>query len=71
LTTFGGLLGILLGVLAVGAQLQFEFVNITATLPYPVSLKLINVVVVFATITILGLIASKIASGRVREKLLN
>ncbi|MAP55699.1 MAG: ABC transporter permease [Altibacter sp.] len=71
LTTFGGLLGILLGVLAVGAQLQFEFVNITATLPYPVSLKLINVLVVFATITILGLIASKIASGRVREKLLN
>lgn len=71
LTTFGGLLGILLGVIAVVAQLKFEFVNITSTLPYPVKLKFINILVVFVTITFLGLLASKIASGRVREKLLD
>jgi lipoprotein-releasing system permease protein len=71
MTTLGGLTGVLLGVLAVWAQIKFEFINITSTLPYPVKLKVINVVVVMGTITILGIIASKIASGRVREKLLN
>lgn len=70
MTILGGIVGIFLGVLAVLAQLQFEFVSITSTLPYPVKLKLINVLVVFVTITILGIIASKIASSRVREKLL-
>jgi lipoprotein-releasing system permease protein len=70
LTTLGGALGVALGVLAVMAQLKFEFVNITATLPYPVKLKFINIIVVFATITILGILASKIASSRVREKLI-
>lgn len=71
MTLFGGVLGIVLGVLTVLAQLKFEFVAITSTLPYPVKLKLINVIVVFVTISILGIIASKIASSRVREKLLN
>jgi len=70
MTLLGGILGILLGILAVLAQLKFEFVAITSTLPYPVKLKLINVVVVFVTISVLGIIASKIASSRVREKLL-
>jgi lipoprotein-releasing system permease protein len=70
MTVLGGLLGIFLGILAVLAQLKFEFVAITSTLPYPVKLKLINVVVVIVTISILGIIASKIASSRVREKLL-
>lgn len=70
MTTLGGLLGILLGVIAVACQLQFSFVKITSTLAYPVSLNLMNILVVFFTITILGLIASKIASSRVREKLL-
>mgnify|MGYP001945896957 CR=1 FL=1 len=69
MTLLGGLFGIFLGILAVLAQLKFEFVAITSTLAYPVKLKLINVVIVFATISILGIIASKIASSRVREKL--
>lgn len=71
MSLLGGLLGILLGVLAVVAQIQYGFVAITSTLAYPVKLKLINVIIVFATISILGIIASKIASSRVREKLLN
>ncbi|MEH6764271.1 MAG: FtsX-like permease family protein [Aequorivita antarctica] len=70
MTVLGGLLGIFLGVLAVLAQLKFEFVAITSTLPYPVKLKFINIVVVFVTISVLGIIASRIASSRVREKLL-
>ena len=70
MTVLGGLLGIFLGILAVMAQLKFEFVAITSTLPYPVKLKLLNIVIVFVTISVLGIIASKIASSRVREKLL-
>ncbi len=70
MSLLGGLLGIFLGVLAVLAQLKFEFVSITSTLPYPVQLKFINIVIVFSTISVLGVLASKIASSRVREKLL-
>src|SRR5690606_13584388 len=70
MTVLGGILGILLGIVAVLAQLKFEFVAITSTLPYPVKLKLVNIVVVFVTISILGIIASKIASGSIRKKLL-
>lgn len=70
MTVLGGLLGIFLGILAVLAQLKFEFVAITSSLPYPVKLELLNIIIVFVTISILGIIASKIASSRVREKLL-
>ena len=70
MTCLGGALGILIGAIAVWAQLRFEYINITASLPYPVKLEAINVVIVFVTITVLGLVASKIASSRVREKLL-
>lgn len=71
MTTLGGIVGIILGVIAVFLQLKFSFIKITSTLPYPVKLNLINIFIVFVTITILGIIASKIASSRVREKLLS
>ena len=71
MTFLGGSLGILLGVIVVWAQLRFEFINITASLPYPVKLKAINILIVFVTITTLGIVASKIASSRVREKLIH
>lgn len=70
MTSLGGILGILLGILLVVAQLKFEWIHITASLPYPVKLNAVNVFIVFGTIFVLGLIASKIASSRVREKLL-
>lgn len=70
MTLIGGLFGIFLGILAVLAQLKFELVAITSTLPYPVKLEAVNIVIVFVTISVLGIIASKIASSRVREKLL-
>ncbi len=70
MTVLGGVLGIFLGILAVLAQLKFEFVAITSTLAYPVKMEFLNIVIVFVTITVLGIIASKIAASRVREKLL-
>ena len=70
MTVLGGLLGIVIGVIAVSLQLKFGLINITSTLPYPVKLKPINIVIVFGTISILGIIASWIAASRVREKLI-
>ena len=71
MTLIGGFVGVLLGVLVIAAQLQFGLINIAQDLPYPVSLQLKNVIIVLVTITVLGVIASKIASSRVSEKLLH
>jgi lipoprotein-releasing system permease protein len=69
LTVFGGLIGILLGVLIVWIQQKYEVVMITATLPYPVVLELKNIIIVTFTIFILGFFASWIASTRVNKNL--
>ena len=71
MTTLGGLLGILLGIIIVFLQLRFNLVYITESLPYPVQFKPMNVLVVFATITLLGILASKLAASRVSEKLID
>lgn len=67
ITTLGGLLGIILGVIVVFLQLQFKLFYITPSLPYPVELKFMNCVTVFLTITILGILASYLASRRINK----
>ena len=52
-------------------QKTFGLIMITPSLPYPVSLKLTDVALVFITITFLGLIASKIAATRITKPLLS
>ena len=69
MTVLGGLLGILIGIIAVSLQLKYGLINITNTLAYPVKLKLVNGIIVFITISVLGIIASWIAASTVREKL--
>lgn len=69
LTVVGGAVGVLLGILVVWAQLQFNLVYITASLPYPVKLKLADILVVLATISALGIIASKLAASRVNTRM--
>lgn len=66
----GGIVGLLIGIVIVYLQQQFELIMITPTLAYPVRMEIINIVIVFATIVILGFIASKIASSTVSKKLL-
>lgn len=61
----GALIGIAIGFAIIVSQQQFSFVKITPTLPYPVSITLLNTIVVFATIVVLGVLASWIASSRV------
>ena len=50
--------------------MAFGWLRITPSLAYPVKFELVNIVIVLATIVILGIIASKIASSRINEKLI-
>ena len=70
LSVFGGILGLFLGVILVVLQQQFNLVMITSTLAYPVVFNFENVLIVLATIILLGILASLIASSRVSKKLL-
>ncbi len=70
MTVLGVIIGLFLGSALVLLQLQFGFVPI-GNLPYPVKFKVINLLIVFATILFLGALASKMASMRVSEKLLS
>ncbi|MEN1784000.1 MAG: FtsX-like permease family protein [Bacteroidota bacterium] len=69
-TLSGGIVGLLLGSIIVWLQLEFQFWRITPSLPYPVAFKWGNIGIVLITIIVLGLLASKIASGRISKKLL-
>lgn len=71
MTVLGGVLGIVLGIIVVLLQLQFDLVMITSTLPYPVKLEFINVLIVLVTIIVLGVVASKIAASRVKNSLIS
>ena len=69
-TSLGGIIGVLIASMLIWSQLQFGWLKITPSLSYPVEYKWINVLIVLATIVVLGVIASKIASSRVNRKLL-
>nr|WP_315223878.1 FtsX-like permease family protein [uncultured Flavobacterium sp.] len=71
LSVIGGIVGLVLGIILVLLQQQYELIMITPTLPYPVVFTLENVLIVMATIVSLGFVASLIASSRVSKKLLN
>ncbi|MDG2193706.1 MAG: ABC transporter permease [Polaribacter sp.] len=65
LTLFGLSVGLILGVLLIFLQQKFQLFMITPSIPYPVELRFLNVLVVAFTIAILGYIAAKIASSRI------
>lgn len=71
MTLIGVSIGLFLGSIIVGLQLEYGLVPITPSLAYPVKFRMINLLIVFVTILVLGGIASKIASLRVTEKLLS
>ncbi|GAA3580006.1 ABC transporter permease [Snuella lapsa] len=70
MSIIGGLIGLSLGLLVVILQKTFSLVLLTVTIPYPVLIKPENFLIVFVTISILGIIASKIASVRITKSLL-
>ncbi|PWI29779.1 ABC transporter permease [Flavobacteriaceae bacterium LYZ1037] len=69
MTIVGGLIGLFIGCLIVWLQSTFSLIMITPSLPYPVTLKIENLIIVFLTISVLGIIASKIASVRISKNL--
>jgi lipoprotein-releasing system permease protein len=71
LSFFGGIIGLILGILIVLLQQQFQLIMITPSLAYPVVFSLENVGIVMETIVTLGFMASLIASSRVSKKLLD
>jgi len=71
LSVFGGVIGLVLGIILVVLQQQYELIMITPTLAYPVVFTLENVLIVMGTIVSLGFVASLIASSRVSKKLLD
>ncbi|MBC2838170.1 ABC transporter permease [Robiginitalea sp. SC105] len=70
-TSAGGAIGVLIGVVLIGSQLAFGWLLITPSLAYPVALKWANVGIVLATIMVLGVIAARIASNRIDKKMLS
>lgn len=70
LSVFGGIIGLVLGIIIVLVQQRFQIIMITPTLAYPVVFSIQNVLIVFATIVLLGVLSSWIASSRVTKKLL-
>ena len=69
MTVLGGIIGVTLGIIIVFLQQKFSLVMLTTSLPYPVTLDFMNALIVLVTIVILGVLASKIASSRISEKL--
>ena len=70
ISIFGAIIGLIMGIAIVVFQQQTQIIMITETLPYPVVFSFQNVLIVFLTIALLGLIASLIASSRVTKKLI-
>lgn len=69
LLSIGGMIiGLTLGIILVVLQQKFGLFMITENLPYPVEFRFSNLFLVMLTITILGYIASKIASSRISKE---
>ncbi|MFK7781539.1 ABC transporter permease [Psychroserpens sp.] len=69
MTILGGIIGLTLGFIIVFLQQQFSLVMIIPSEPYPVVIQAINFIIVLVTITVLGLIAAKLASQRITKNL--
>lgn len=70
MSVFGGIIGLFLGLLVLTLQRYFNLVMITESLAYPVTIKIENFFIVLVTISVLGIIASKIASSRITKSML-
>lgn len=70
MTVLSGIVGVTIGLLVIYSQIHFEWLMLTQDFPYPVSLKLQDVLIVIVTIFGLGIIASKLASQRITKSLI-
>ncbi|WP_430614099.1 ABC transporter permease [Flavobacterium sp. JP2137] len=70
LTSFGGFIGISLGIVVVLVQQRYELLKITSEMGYPVKITIDNILLVGSTIFVLGFLASYVAASRVNKKYL-
>jgi lipoprotein-releasing system permease protein len=70
MTLTGGIIGILLGIGFVLAQMEYGLIYINPVLPYPFRMEVDNLLLSFLTIVVLGIIASYIGSRRINDRLL-
>lgn len=68
LTFLGMLIGLVMGVLLVVFQKKIGLFMITQNIPYPVEFRFSNLFIVIVTITVLGFIASKVASSKISRE---
>ncbi|MDX1761393.1 MAG: FtsX-like permease family protein [Christiangramia sp.] len=69
MTGLGGMIGLIVAIILIALQMNYDLVMITPNLPYPVQMKFENILIVILTIFTLGLIASYIAAGRSKKAL--
>ncbi len=69
MSIIGGFIGLIVSFIIALLQKVFSLVMITPNIAYPVTIKTENFFIVFLTISILGIIASKIASVRITKSL--
>lgn len=69
-TLIGACIGLVLGIVLVVLQQQFELVMISSSLPYPTKFEFKNIVIVLITVICFGSISSLIASSRVKKNLI-
>lgn len=62
----GTLIGLTLGIILILLQMHFGWLKITPMLAYPVNFRMLNIFIVIITILILGFIAAKLASSRIK-----
>ncbi len=71
MTILGTVLGLIIGFIIITLQQQYGLLMITPTLPYPTRISFFSFVIVFLTITVIGCIASLLASSRINKKLIS
>jgi lipoprotein-releasing system permease protein len=71
LSTFGLVVGLILGMILVYIQDTFHLFMISFQLAYPVTFKMQNILIVVGTMFVLGYLAALISSSRISEKMLN
>lgn len=70
ITTLGAAFGVMLGTAIILVQKNYGVIMITNSMAYPVNFNAANMLIVLATIFTLGILASRIAAGRVGKKLI-
>lgn len=67
----GGAIGMVIGLIIAFLQQQFSLKMITATLPWPIKVEWMNMLIVYGLIILLGLTAARLAASRINQKMID